>query len=566
MYGNDRGRIYRVVPENFRRPAAPQLSEASSEALVELLAHPNAWQRETAARLLVERQDRSIAPRLERVALEHESHLARIQALRLLEGLGLVRDELLLRLFADSNPRMVEQAIASSESRVAQSPAVHEGMSKLAAHADARVRFLALLVATPRPSPPAFPADRWELEAMRIAAGNDGGSVLSDMLQNPAALESNVADPKQFIADLARLAAASKDEREHAIAIDALVGSGSLGRTGLSGFLDEWSKRGESLENLQERLGESTSRELQRGLSEARLDAARRNLPETARCEAIDLVAHLPDGHVALLPIALEDPNQSVSLRAIAALAKMTTVAPWRQLLGRFSSETPVVQRAILDGIFARADRTLLLLEEIAAGRIKPSELDANRTALLLNHSDTAIKDRAAKLLADALPADREQALAEYQAVLAMKPDPSRGRGVFEKHCAICHEINGLGVRFAPDISDSREKSPAQLLTDIIQPNRAVDSNYFSYTAMTADGLVHTGVLSAETSTSVTLKQAEGKSVTLLRDEIEVLRSDGVSFMPDGMEKNIPPQDMADLISFIKNWRYLEPQSPSASP
>jgi putative heme-binding domain-containing protein len=97
-----------------------------------------------------------------------------------------------------------------------------------------------------------------------------------------------------------------------------------------------------------------------------------------------------------------------------------------------------------------------------------------------------------------------------------------------------------------------------QLLTDIVQPNRAIDSNFFSYTAITNDGRVHTGILSAENSTSVTLKQQEGKSETLRRDEIEDLHSDGVSLMPEGLEKDIPLQDMADLISFIKNWRYLE--------
>ena len=115
-----------------------------------------------------------------------------------------------------------------------------------------------------------------------------------------------------------------------------------------------------------------------------------------------------------------------------------------------------------------------------------------------------------------------------------------------------------MGVQFAPDISDSRERTPLQLLTDILQPNRAIDSNYFSYTAITTDGRVHTGVLAAETSNSVTLKQQEGKSETLRRDEIEDLHSDGVSLMPEGLEKDIPPQDMADLISFIKNWRYLD--------
>ena len=95
-----------------------------------------------------------------------------------------------------------------------------------------------------------------------------------------------------------------------------------------------------------------------------------------------------------------------------------------------------------------------------------------------------------------------------------------------------------------------------------IQPNRAIDSNYFSYTVVTADGLPQTGILTAETSTSVTLKQQEGKTITIPRNEIEELRNDGISFMPDGLEKNILLQDMADLIAFIKNWRYLA-EAPS---
>jgi putative heme-binding domain-containing protein len=187
-----------------------------------------------------------------------------------------------------------------------------------------------------------------------------------------------------------------------------------------------------------------------------------------------------------------------------------------------------------------------LFLEEIVAGRIKPTEVDVNSAKLLVQ-----------KLFADSMPKDREKALKEYQAVLKMTPDPVHGRVVFQKTCAVCHKISGIGVDVAPDISDSRERMPEQLLADIIQPNRAIDSNYFSYTVVTSDGLSHTGILTAETSNSVTLKQQEGKTMTIARSEIDELRNDGISFMPDGLEKDIPPQDMADLIAFIKNWRYL---------
>ena len=565
--GNDRGRIYRIVPADFSRPAASRLAAMSSESLIALLVHPNAWWRETAARLLLERQDKSIAASLEQIALEHPSHVARIHALWLLEGLNLLREDTLVRLLADASPRIVEQAILAAETHVAKSRDLRAGVAKLVGHGDARVRFQAFLAARPLPSPPAFPTDRWELDAMLIATGERGGTVLSNMLQQPIALAANIGDPKRFIVDLARLAAASSDDREQVIAIDGLLASRELGRAGLSGFLAETSRSGESLESLRSKLNQSTRLKLDRLLAEGRNDAANSGLPDSSRCDAIDLVSFTASAEDILLPLALDEPNQVVRLRAIIALSRNQAIEPWRQLLGRFSRETPAIQRTILDGVLANIDRASLLLDEVAAERIKPTEFDANCTKLLLNHADATIKTRAEKLLSDALPMDREKALAEYRQALAMEADPARGRGVFEKQCATCHQIDGVGAQVAPDISDSREKSAEQLLTDIIQPNRAIDSNYFSYTALTVDGLVHTGVLATETSTSVTLKQAEGKAITLLRDEIDELQSDGVSFMPDGMEKNIPPQDMADLIGFIKNWRYLEPQqSASAHP
>ncbi len=160
------------------------------------------------------------------------------------------------------------------------------------------------------------------------------------------------------------------------------------------------------------------------------------------------------------------------------------------------------------------------------------------------------------------MPADRKQVLADYQVALTLKADPRRGQAVFKKNCAVCHRIGELGVNVAPDIADSRTKTPPQLLTDILQPNRAIDANYVSYSIVTTDGLALTGIVVSETASSITIKQPENKVVTLLRKDIDEFRSNGVSLMPVGLEKNIPPQDMADVISFIKNWRYLDGRTP----
>lgn len=117
-------------------------------------------------------------------------------------------------------------------------------------------------------------------------------------------------------------------------------------------------------------------------------------------------------------------------------------------------------------------------------------------------------------------------------------------------------------MNVAPDISDSRVKIPSQLLTDILDPNRAIDNNYFNYLVIDRDGTIYNGIIATETSTSITLRQAEDKRVTLARENIEQIKSTGQSLMPVGLEKVLTVEDMSDLISFIKNWRYLDGEVP----
>ena len=100
-----------------------------------------------------------------------------------------------------------------------------------------------------------------------------------------------------------------------------------------------------------------------------------------------------------------------------------------------------------------------------------------------------------------------------------MNGDATKGQVVFEKNCAACHRIAGIGVNVAPDISDSRTKKFDQLLGDILQPNRAIDNNYIGYNVRLLDGTVLSGILTAETATSITLRQQGGKDAVLSRGE-----------------------------------------------
>jgi putative heme-binding domain-containing protein len=220
------------------------------------------------------------------------------------------------------------------------------------------------------------------------------------------------------------------------------------------------------------------------------------------------------------------------------------------------------MRREVTEALLRQPDRIRTLLNAVEAGRVRPGDIDAQRSRQLLNHRLPDIRKQAQTLLRNNLPADRRKVLDTYRAALKLKGDPQRGREVFRKNCATCHRVAGIGVDVGPDIADSRTRTLEALLVDIVNPNAAIDSNYVNYTIVTRDGKTLTGLIATETASSITLKRAENQTETVLRQDIDQIQSSGVSLMPEGLEQNIPLQEMADLIDFLKNWRYLDGSVP----
>ncbi len=109
------GRIWRIVPtsEGQRKPV--NLANASSQDLVSHLSAPNAWTRETAQRLLVERADAAIVPALEELAIKG-APLARLHALWTLDGMQKTNWPVVGATVADVDPRVRNAAVRCAES------------------------------------------------------------------------------------------------------------------------------------------------------------------------------------------------------------------------------------------------------------------------------------------------------------------------------------------------------------------------------------------------------------------------------------------------------------------
>ncbi len=158
---------------------------------------------------------------------------------------------------------------------------------------------------------------------------------------------------------------------------------------------------------------------------------------------------------------------------------------------------------------------------------ITPGELDATTREGLQHLADAPLRARATSVLAKFAPPQRSAVIDRYQAALKLNADAKRGEAVFAKNCQTCHQHQGRGHRVGPDLSGIAGRGPDALLSDILDPNRNVEPDYVVLTAATRRGQVLSGLLAEETATTVKLRRAEGVEETLLRSEIEQLRSTG---------------------------------------
>ncbi|MBI3192018.1 MAG: c-type cytochrome [Pedosphaera parvula] len=170
----------------------------------------------------------------------------------------------------------------------------------------------------------------------------------------------------------------------------------------------------------------------------------------------------------------------------------------------------------------------------------------------LLKHSDKSIREMAAKVFTRGA-ADRKTVLEQYSGVPELNGQPSRGADLFRQNCATCHRLKGEGTEIGADLGAVAAKPVQTLLVSILDPNDAVEDRYLSYTAATNAGLELSGIITTETPTSLTLRGADGQEYALLRSDLEELVSSGLSLMPEGFETAFQPQDLADLIAFIRS-------------
>ncbi|HTV00253.1 MAG TPA: PVC-type heme-binding CxxCH protein [Luteitalea sp.] len=578
--GRERGRIYRVAATKLRPGRTDaSLARASTSDLVGLLAHTDGWWRDGAQRRLLEGNRKDAVPALR--ALARSGHdLARLHAMWTLDALGALDDDALVAGMADQSIGVRENAVARASARLGSSP-VLAAVLEASDDDDSRVRLQVALALGGTSDPRRIAAlasiartdgaDRWARAAILSSLRDGAGAFLTALIEGGA---MPVAVRAAVMQDLARLFGATESmEKCRALLSEIADPAGELRwqPAALSGLAAGLRTR----RDLEATSGGSTLLGLTSGTTPAareartRLDlqfaraaalAAIDDAPEEQRLAAIDLLGQstwATSGQALLRLLGPEVPA-AVQMAAVRSLGQLRDAEAAGALVSRarWAGYSPRVRDAVVTTMLADEGRIGVLLDAVAAGAVPAPAVGVANWRRLTTHASPTVRDRSTRLSAGI---GGESAQREYvrlkDTVLARTGNAARGATGFATYCAACHTSGGTGGTLGPDLSGVRNQPAEALLLHIVVPDHEITPGYETYTVQTRDGRTLSGRVASEAPNGLTLRDGAGESHAILRRDIVSMSAAPSSLMPAGLGSAIPPEQLADILAYLKRQR-----------
>lgn len=561
--GHDRGRIYRLVPDEqtFVRRRSVDLAAASTAQLVEMLAHANGWHRDTASRLLYERRDPAATALLRDVLATSSVPLARLHALNLLTAQQALTEALLIGAMEDADAAIRERAIHIAGDYYLRHPLplpARVALTLAARSPNARLRFasaltLARLTSSQTPSEIADTlvalarqdhTHAWIAPAI-LSAHPD---FLSRHLLAALATDEFASKAEAFIAQLIYTRAKSQPVVDRPAQIDLVIRLGTrpahllalskglpptdsaLEKADVTGKLTKVFAAAGNVANDAQQTPEHRTAALAL-LAAAPIKVSR---PILVACLAADHPAELQAGAIAQWGLVGDKSFASAVIAAWDGLAPAVKPQALAQLLQRPAYLPP-------------------LLDALGTKKLPATALDAGQIQSLLKLKDPKLAAEARVVLADVIPPSREMVTAKFAASVDLAGDTTRGLAIYQRACLICHRAAGQGMEVGPDLITVKNKGRAALLEAILQPNKEVAAQYMTFQVQTKGGDGFLGIITEDNASQLTLRMPGGLAKTISRADVTGSSSEGRSLMPEGLEGGLSNQDMADLLTFIES-------------
>ncbi len=578
--GDTLGRIYRIVPNHPLRHGdlKTNLGSLSTSDLVKQLANPNGWNRLTAQRLLLERQDRSTIPDLNALAANGPTPEARMHALWLLQGLSALEPQQVEAALKDQDGRIRENALQLSEAFLSHSKPLAGAVLAAASDPDPHVQFQAALTlgnlkdARSLGTLAALAHERSSDPWFRVAILSSVAEAASPFYHMVLAKGEPWTDP-QLLVELSSLIGARQDSSELTQWFAALpkLSHPENELTGLTRGLklaNARNLRSPGVEPALTRLLSSGSEPAQRAAWEAsryfELDALLRRASQDASNASLSAanrvvaIRALRGGRFEAVAPQLQrileaHPAPEIETASIDSIAAFDDPAAGKIILDNWRGYSPAGRKRAADALLAQKNRVPMLLKAVEDGQVERAGIDAAARSVLYDNSDPAIA-RKARALLEGGDGDRAKVVESYSEAASMQGEVPHGKKLFDDNCARCHMPRKQGGRVGPDLSGINNKTKEELVTSILNPSYAIEPRFVNYVITTTDGRMHDGVIVGETPGSITLRggSEDGLDDTLLRRNVADVRASAVSLMPEGFEKDLSKKDIADIIAYLR--------------
>ncbi|MFO0865910.1 MAG: PVC-type heme-binding CxxCH protein [Gemmataceae bacterium] len=561
--GHDKGRIYRVRPGGKAPRQVPLLEDARTRDLFAALASPNGWVRDQAQRMITEKSPSLVESQLGALIPNHPDPRVRVAAISVFQSLD-DAGEVVMKSLADEHAEVrkaglvafrsgrVRWDVDSMKKKIAKllfdsSPVVRMQAAAVCDRLDIHCPIESLSVSVAKYST----EKEYVAVALSSLTPKTERPFLSHFVQTavdipqPVIMFAARIGPDLMLAVVAQRMSRKQLADDEAMAM--LAAAAPLLPKGPKSPL-AWLKDG---------VGDDTKLvdEVTGLIDRARFRLKNEQQSETKRIAAIEFLSRFgasAEDNRTIAAFLGAQHSSAMQEAAVAALAQPSDLANAILMFKNWKLLSPKARVSVLDYVLSSPFSARILLDHLDSKQIAAAEIDSIHRAKLTDHAEAAIRERARKVFGTATDADRAKVVNEYWMHQFKKGDATAGKKLFAKHCAVCHKFEEQGQEVGPDLASVKDRSAEALLVAILDPNRAVEARYLNYVAVTKSGKTLTGILAQETGNSITLVAADGKKHDVLRTDLESLASTGKSLMPEGLEKELPPRDFADLIEYLK--------------
>ncbi len=584
--GTGKGRIYRISASDAAPPKwtnGLKLGDARDEELVNNLEDKNIWWRLNSQRLLVDRNSDKALPLLVKMAQNSKSSMGKLHALLTLEGMKKLTSDLIINALKDPLAGIRENAIKLAEIHLDKDPNLISALLTLQDDADAKVRFQLLCTLGFINKPEVNEArqhllfkdlnDKWVQIAALSATSSQSVGLLNAVLSK---YDSSVSAYGSLIQLLSSIIGKSQNTTVIERFLQKAISAGQAPL--IEGIAEGLGNRqtippdigaeqnlliGASLENASNAVRQGALHVLQiiglpedaqtkAAMSNALQIAENESLSAEVRVSSIDFMAlRNPAPYSSNLKQLIKPKNPlPVQLSALKTLGVIPGEEISSYLLQQWTSLSPYSRNEAINTFIGSASRVKLLLDALESGVVKRAEISWPQSVRL--RSGGEYMDRSRTLLTRQ-DEKRKDVIEQYQPALALKGNKEKGMSVYKINCAMCHQVRGkLGRAFGPDLGTVHAWASADIMTNILDPNKSIAHGYDMWSIKLNNGKTLQGIISTETPTAITISNTEGEVTNIARQDISSLTALGMSAMPIDLEKKIDKQQMADLLALLR--------------